>query len=332
MQALNRVPDGKHSKNAFDLSNFETFHQKGGMLQVVGVRDTMPDSDIQMSVDGLTKTLLCNTANFAHIKENYYFVHVPLYLICSNAYQMLVQRKQSFSALNQAIEQFPTFDLADVVKYCLEVGSKADDDLLDADVDVHGFNIGVGALRLLDMLGYGYYGDFLQAIKNGDMRLSEAKAIVETAFGDVKPSVARIAAYQCVWYNFFRNDIYDNRIDASIYNFDDCTLDVAGKNYCVTSYRTVKDFVTKCLQLRYVPYKKDIFMSSMPGTQFGAVSTVSLMDNVVMDLSGNAQTSSYMTDLESSTSVVSGDPATVVGYPVVLQPDADSGEYGQYKA
>ena len=329
MQALNRVPDGKHSKNAFDLSNFETFHQKGGMLQVVGVRDTMPDSDIQMSVDGLTKTLLCNTANFAHIKENYYFVHVPLYLICSNAYQMLVQRKQSFSALNQAIEQFPTFDLADVVKYCLEVGSKADDDLLDADVDVHGFNIGVGALRLLDMLGYGYYGDFLQAIKNGDMRLSEAKAIVETAFGDVKPSVARIAAYQCVWYNFFRNDIYDNRIDASIYNFDDCTLDVAGKNYCVTSYRTVKDFVTKCLQLRYVPYKKDIFMSSMPGTQFGAVSTVSLMDNVVMDLSGNAQTSSYMTDLESSTSVVSGDPATVVGYPVVLQPDADSGEYGR---
>ena len=40
MQALNITPDGKHSKNAFDLHSYETFHQKGGMINVVGVRDT----------------------------------------------------------------------------------------------------------------------------------------------------------------------------------------------------------------------------------------------------------------------------------------------------
>ena len=81
MQALNAVPDGRQPKNGFDLSNFETFSQKGGMLNIVGVRDTVPNSDYKMAVDAFTRTLPCNTANFAHIKENYYFVHVPLGLI-----------------------------------------------------------------------------------------------------------------------------------------------------------------------------------------------------------------------------------------------------------
>ena len=35
MAALNTVPNGKAPKNPFDLGNFETFHQKGGQLNVV---------------------------------------------------------------------------------------------------------------------------------------------------------------------------------------------------------------------------------------------------------------------------------------------------------
>ena len=91
MEALNRVPDGRVPKTGFDLSNFENFTQKGGMLNIIGVRDTVPNSDYRMAVDGFTRSLLCNTANFAHIKENYYFVHVPLALVSHNAYQTLVQ-------------------------------------------------------------------------------------------------------------------------------------------------------------------------------------------------------------------------------------------------
>ena len=256
MEALNVVPDGHHSKSPFDLSNFETLHEKGGQFTVVGVRDTMPDGTYRMAVDGFTKTLLCNTANFAHMKENYYFVHVPLALICNNAYQMLVQRKQSYSALGQNIEQFPVFNLAAVVNECLTIGSKAFADLAADEMDVHGFNIGVNALRLLDMLGYGYYGDLLDAIKSEALTLHNAKAIVNTAISGVKPSVARIAAYQCVWYNFFRNDIYDTAIDASIYNFDDCTLTAnASADYDVTEVRGVHNVVANTSQQNCVHHE-----------------------------------------------------------------------------
>ena len=327
MEALNLVPDGHHSKSPFDLSNFETLHEKGGQFTVVGVRDTMPDGTYRMAVDGFTKTLLCNTANFAHMKENYYFVHVPLALICNNAYQMLVQRKQSYSALGQNIEQFPVFNLAAVVNECLTIGSKAFEDLAADEMDVHGFNIGVNALRLLDMLGYGYYGDLLDAIKTEALTLNNAKAIVNTAISGVKPSVARIAAYQCVWYNFFRNDIYDTAIDASIYNFDDCTLNSnASADYDVTECRSVHHFVVNSLQQRYVPYKKDIFMSSMPGTQFGAVSTVSLMDNVVTTI--NIPSSSSGSPSYNGNTSIHDLENNLLGITAVSPPNSVTGEFG----
>ena len=164
MEALNRVPDGRVPKTGFDLSNFENFTQKGGMLNVVGVRDTMPNSDYRMAVDGFTRSLPCNTANFAHIKENYYFVHVPLALVSHNAYQTLVQRKQAYSAMDMGISQFPVFSLATVVNRCLEIAH------LNLTLsqnqkfkDVHGFNIGRQAFRLFDMLGYGCYTDILES-------------------------------------------------------------------------------------------------------------------------------------------------------------------------
>lgn len=81
MSALNVTPDGKAPKNPFDLSSFHTLSQKGGQFNVVGVVDTVPNSDYRMSVDGFTRTIINNTCNFARIKENYYFVHVPLGLI-----------------------------------------------------------------------------------------------------------------------------------------------------------------------------------------------------------------------------------------------------------
>ena len=54
-----------------------------------GCRETMPNSDYRLSVDALPGHNFCNTANFARMKENYYFVFVPYGLVCSNAYQML---------------------------------------------------------------------------------------------------------------------------------------------------------------------------------------------------------------------------------------------------
>ena len=281
MSALNVTPDGKAPKNPFDLSSFHTMSLKGGQFDVVGVVDTVPNSDYRMNVDGFTRTIINNTANFARIKENYYFVHVPLGLINRNAYQLQVQRKEQYSALDFGITKMPFFDLKTVLKRIAEVCAM-DSATAQANgfVDVHGFNIGFGALRLLDMLGYGSYQDLIESMSvTGGLTLAQVKNIIDT-FPPYKPTANRLAAYQCVWYHFFRNDIYDCNVSARSFNFDDVTM-VSGtteptSNYNILSVRTVDQFIKECLQLRYVPYKKDIFMASMPGTQFGAVSSVSL--------------------------------------------------------
>ena len=279
MSALNITPDGKAPKNPFDLSSFHTLSQKGGQFNIVGVVDTMPNSDYRMSVDGFTRTIINNTANFARIKENYYFVHVPLGLINRNAYQLQVQRKEQYSALDFGISKMPFFDLKTVLKRIAEVCAMNQATAqANGFVDVHGFNMGFGALKLLDMLGYGSYQDLIESMSvSGGLTLAQVKDIINN-FPDYKPNANRIAAYQCVWYHFFRNDIYDCNVSARSFNFDDVTA-VSGtvdptSNYDILAVRTTDQFIKECLQLRYVPYKKDIFMASMPGTQFGAVSTV----------------------------------------------------------
>lgn len=288
MQALNRVPNGKQPKNGFPLESFETFTQKGGMLNVVGVRDTVPNSDYRLSVDAFTRTLPCNTANFAHIKENYYFVHVPLGLINRNAYQMLVNRKQPFSALDMGISRFPTFSLATVLNRCIEIHYMSSSDLITNNFkDVHGFNIGTQAFRLFDMLGYGSYQDILEA----DLGLSASaeinlkKKAITQLIGNKAPTANRLAAYQMVWYYFFRNDIFDNEVSPRSFNFDDVTvMTLTEPNYDILSVRSVDDFIRECCQMRYVGYKKDLFTAFMPGTQYGAVSSVQIGVDIQGDL------------------------------------------------
>ena len=281
MAALNTTPNGKAPKNPFDLMNFETFHQKGGQLNVVGVKEGIPNADYRMSVDGFTRSQLCNTANFARIKENYYFVFVPLSLISANAYQMLVQRKQPYSARDFGISMLPFFSLKTVLKRCLDIAHLDLSLSVNAKFrDVHGFNIGLGAFKLFDMLGYGCYLDIVESTfkSSGGLTVAQAKAIFDNI--SYSPNAMSLAAYQMIWYYFFRNEIYDNNVTAKIFNFDDVTASVPGSepssNYNILSVRAVDDFIIDCCQLRYVPYKNDIFMGAMPGTQYGPVSTVSV--------------------------------------------------------
>lgn len=350
LEALNATPDGGSKLNPFDLGNFETFHQKGGVFNVVGVRDTVPDSDYRMSVDAVTRSLLCNTANFARMKENFYFIHVPLGLISRNAYMMQVQRKQNYSALDMSIAQMPVFSLGTVLKEIFRISmfnmdrsdityGPTSQDWDAMYFDEHGFNIAYGAVRLFDNLGFGYFGDILEALNTKDdlgnrlLSLDEAKKLVDPLVS-MYPSVSRLGAYQCAWYNFFRNDIYDNDVPATCFNFDDITLkstynSPTEPNYVVDQVRGVTRFVLECCRLRYNPLKKDIFTASMPGTQWGAVSTVNLLTDLDFDTNAvnfETATGGYPT-LPSNTAVVNGQSG--LGYVSVLPPDSQSGEYGR---
>lgn len=307
MEALNATPQGGSPQHGFSLSNFVDYHKKGGQFMVVGCRDTVPNATYRMAVDGFTRTLPCNTANFAHIKENYYFVHVPLALISRNAYQLVVDRKQEYTSLPMDTENFPSFDLEAVFKRLIEI-SRLDVNL-EANYyfrDMFGFNIAYGAVKLLDMLGYGYIGDIIAAIDAEQISTSLAKSIVTSMFHGKRPTANRIGAYQCIWYHFFRNDIYDNNVSARSFNFDDVTFNLGGDtpNYDILTTRNIDDFIVECCQLRYVQYKKDIFTGSMPGTQYGPVSSVTINDAIPLNVSGTGSVTGLSASFAGSSSNV----------------------------
>lgn len=300
MQALNATPQGGSPKEGFDLTHFQTFSSKLGQFLVCDVIDTIPDSDYKIAVDAYTRTMPNNTANFAQMKENYYLLHVPYGIVSRNAYQMLVDREEKYSAIPMDISQFPTFRLFNVVSRCIQVGMQSDEWLnqpLHAKwKDIHGFNIACGAIKLFSMLGYGDYTDILMAARSGVIDIDGVKGILENdliGFHDMRPTATRLCAYQASWYHFFRNSVYDLDVSPRCFNLDDVT---SSDTMDILSVRDVDDFIIECCQLRYVGYKKDIYTASMPGTQYGAVSTVDLKGDTIIDgvLNGFATSGSDM--------------------------------------
>ena len=293
MDALNAAPDGGAPKNPYDLFNYSFMTSKAGQLNVVGVRETVPDSDFKMSVDGYTVTFPCNTASMADMKENYYFLFVPYYLLTRTSYSFFVNRKDNHSALDYEYTQMPHFPLGDVVARCIVVASYGETftspDLVKFR-DIHGFNIACGALRLFDLLDYGCFLDVLQEYKDIKEKETESgytgisssdfiNAIKENLNND-HPNALRLAAYQKCWYCYFRNSIYDNEISPRCFNFDDVTYP-SDTTYNILDYRDLDDFIIECCQLRYVQNKKDIVSGLMPGTQYGAVSSVPLSADLI---------------------------------------------------
>lgn len=291
MLALNQTPDGSVPKNGFSLDHYSYMTSKLGQLSVVGCIETVPDADYNVGVDGYTFTMPCNTASLGKMKENFYYLYVPYSQLVNNSYSFFVQRKDNQSALDYSHEQMPFFNLGDVVYRCIEVAVMSDATAKsNGFLDIHGFNIGAGALRLLDLLGYGCYLDLLQAVNDGDLTLANLSTYCTATLNQKKPNALRIAAYQKVWYCYFRNPIYDTtNVTPRSFNFDDVVYHAAGvtPNFNIMAHRDIDNFIKECLQLRYVGYKKDIFTAFMPGTQYGAVSTVGLSVGSSFSITGS---------------------------------------------
>lgn len=320
-EALNAVPDGGAPKNPFDLHNFEWMTSKAGQLLPVGCREVVPDGTYDLSVDAYTMTFPCNTASQADMKENYYFLFVPYYLLTRTAYAFFPQRKDNHSALDYQFEQMPWFPLGDVVSYCVKsvgddmiLGNGGHHALAPEIDDVHGLSNAAGALRLLDLLGYGCYLDCVQkyvALKDSEVSGAGAAFIakLKDSLNAYKPNALRIAAYQKVWYCYFRNSVYDNEITPKSFNFDDVTYP-SDTTYNILDYRTVEEFVNTCLQMRYVENKKDVISASMPGTQFGAVSSVPLsvdLGDLGASFVGDAVTPTFTGNVTQASATTSND-------------------------
>lgn len=305
-KALKPHADLGHS--VFDLSQKHVFSSKSGMADAVCPFEVVPDDHFQINVGSLHRTMTMNTAAFLRGKFRYDFFFVPYTQIWHNFNQFIDQRKDKHSTRFNDFNFCPVFNVGALLYLGLQSFRKFhwnQANVITQDCDIYGVPFIFGLVRILDMLGYGNYSPILiptepinpatGAAWSGTERDDAFTAALAYAaqFDDKFCNLFRIAAYQHIWYDYYRNKYYDEQWEfGSLYmdyintfNFDDIICNVFSNSILSYPALTYNDSdaawqngqTLRVLQLftpRYVQWKKDLFTSTLPGTQFGSVSTV----------------------------------------------------------
>lgn len=225
-------------RNAFDVGYTNKFTSSLGMLLPCYVRECNPNEHYRINPRMLCRSMPMNSAAFIQCNQNVEFYFVPFRLLWSSFPQWFVGTKFDVTSDHPGQEKatFPAFDLGTIYQaiYGNTVASQWS--------DVLGYSLTKGALRLLDLLGYG--------------DLSHFDDITNLNIENIKVSPFRLLAYQKVCSDFYRASNYESARVKS-YNLDSQTP-LAGN---------VQNFVSTYLQLRYRPWKKDRYTISSTSFQ-----------------------------------------------------------------
>lgn len=225
------------SRNAFDVGYTNKFTSSLGMLLPCYVRDCNPDEHYRINPRMFCRSMPMNSAAFIQCTQHVEFYFVPYRLLWHSFGQWFVGTKFDVSSSHptEHNDNFPTIDLGTLFAGLVSRTTQS------SFTDVLGYSLAKGSLRLLDLLGYGDLSHF------DDGSLS----IVNIA--NVKVSPFRLLAYQKICSDFYRvNNYEENRI--SSYNVDHM-LPMAGSSNFET-------FIKSYCQLRYRPWKKDLYTIS----------------------------------------------------------------------
>lgn len=225
-------------RNAFDVGYTNKFTSSLGMLLPCYVRECNPNEHYRINPRMLCRSMPMNSAAFIQCNQNIEFYFVPYRLLWSSFPQWFVGTKFDVSSAspNEDKATFPTFDLGTIFQSV--IGHTVSTEW----TDVLGYSLTKGALRLLDLLGYG--------------DLSHFNDITNVNIDNVKVSPFRLLAYQKVCSDYYRVANYESARIKS-YNYDSQTP-LSGN---------VQNFVSTYLQLRYRPWKKDLYTISSTSFQ-----------------------------------------------------------------
>lgn len=228
-------------RNAFDVSYTNKFTSSLGMLLPCYVRECNPNEHYRINPRMLCRSMPMNSAAFIQCTQNVEFYFVPYRLLWSSFPQWFVGTKYDVSSLKSNEEQanFPVFNLGSIYQGIIG------DNIANTYTDVLGYSLTKGSLRLLDLLGYG--------------DLSHFDDITNLNIDNVKVSPFRLLAYQKVCSDYYRVANYESSRIKS-YNIDN-PLSWGGQS------SVFQPFVSNYLQLRYRPWKKDLYTISSTSFQ-----------------------------------------------------------------
>lgn len=247
-----KVPTLKPSRanrprNAFDLSQKHLFTAHAGMLLPVMSLDLIPHDHVSIQATDFMRCLPMNSAAFMSLRSVYEFFFVPYSQLWHPFDQFITGMNDFRSSLTYNLHH----SKAPVV--CPSVSRRNLFALLSQNPDnkqndIFGFSPVSNRCRLLDLLGYGVYLNV-----DGSSRSAELSKAINK---DEKLSLFRMAAYQKIYADYYRNSTYEP-IDVDSFSLDSLTGEVS-----------IDTFFSKMCQLRYRNAQLDYFTNLRPSPLF----------------------------------------------------------------
>lgn len=244
-------------RNAFDLSRSDIFSASAGMLLPCFVEEVNPNEHFEITPSSFLRTMPLNTAAYTRLKQNVEFYFVPYRLLLRQFPQFIVGTEYAISSLqtlNNYKNSLPSIDLQ---KCLLNLVNAANSNPIEAHaVDALGYPAWRGTLRLLDLLGYGVTASELVKAAKANPNMTESN------ISSMKVNPFRLLAYQKVYYDFYRNPLYElNRPEA--YNIDSLYTSSSSTS-TLSVWSNVAKASNDYYMLRYRNWKKDYFNALSP--------------------------------------------------------------------
>lgn len=249
-------PSPHRERNDFDLSHRHVFSANFGELIPATTIECVPGDYIELRASDLLRALPMVTSPFLRAKQHIDVWFTPYNYMWSNFEQFITQKEEPVSSAYKYSSYLPHADLFDLAQTTTSTANSYKD-VVNRDARV-------GSAKLLDLLGYGQ-------INTGGVASDYAKV-----------NLFRIAQYNKIWYDEYRQQYYDDGTRllpagynaAYLFNFDwmSCDTQANANINSDVNYQRILDAMT---QMRYRTWKKDLYTGLMPSTQFGAVSSVS---------------------------------------------------------
>lgn len=221
-------------RNAFDLSFTSKFTASVGMLLPCFCKEVNPNEHFRINPEMFLRTVPLNSAAYVRLKQYCEFYFVPTRLLWRSFPQFIAGTSNQFSTAISDGSKFssvPTWDFNTLLRLLTTSGN-----------DTCGYPFKYGAVRLLDLLGYGVN------VSNVDSLIAANTA---KPF-NFKVSPFRMLAYQKIYSDYYRNPLYES-IDVENFNVDNSS-----------SSSSIANQTASMMYLRYRDWKKDYFNAVSP--------------------------------------------------------------------
>ena len=226
-------------RNAFDLSFSSKFTASVGMLLPCFCKEVNPNEHFRINPQLFLRTVPMNSAAYVRLKQYCEFYFVPYRLLWRGFGQFIAGTSNQFSVSlpdGSKFDSVPHYTFRQILDF-LRSNPNAKDSC--------GYPYRDGAVRILDLLGYGIN------IVNVDSLISQMDSNEDSFNFSVSPF--RLLAYQKIYSDYYRNADYEP-IKPYTFNVDSAVPSVSAMNY-------------EGLWLRYRDWKKDYFNVVKPSFQ-----------------------------------------------------------------